>query len=341
MRSNSSRRVRAALASGLAAAALAGAAPFALAAAKPHVTTGAAAHVTRSSAQLTALIIPHGTPTSYYFQWGTSSAFGKQTPTVNVGAPATPPKLKVGQEITGLVPSVVYHYRVVGLYGTGLTVLGRERTFSVKGSKAKLELTKITSVTVGSSFLVTGTLSGTGNAGHAVVLQASPYPFHEAFAAIGVPATTNATGHFAFRVANLSRNTEFRALTQDLRPVYSQTLTVHAAVHVTFHVRSSGQVGLVRLYGTVSPAVPGAQVEFQVQKAIRPNRKEETTRYVTQFSGKVKKGTKSYSLFSSVVTVRKGGRYRAFVKIPTGELYSGASTQTYVLHAAPKKTHSH
>jgi hypothetical protein len=52
----------------------------------------------------------------------------------------------------------------------------------------------------------------------------------------------------------------------------------------------------------------------------------------------VKKATKTYSRFSTVVTIRHGGRYRAFVKMPPGPFASGASVQTVVVHAAPTST---
>jgi hypothetical protein len=300
---------------------------------KPQVATGGAAHVGVSSAQLTAVINPRGTATSYYFQYGPTVTYGKQTPTVNVGAGFV--KVKVGQEILGLLPSVLYHYRVVGIYG-GVPVFGKDRTFTVKGARAKIELQKLTSVTAGTPFVLSGALRGIGNANRRVGLQASPYPFLEPFADIGLPATTNAAGSFAFRVANLTATTEFRASTQDLRPLISTTVTVHAAVRVTLHVRSSKQVGLVRVYGTITPAVSSGRVELQVEKAIRPNKKEETSRFVSQFVTSVKRATHSASRFSAIVRVIHGGRYRAFVRLKGGgPLVSGFSTQTVTLHAAP------
>ncbi len=304
----------------------------------PHVATNGAAHVGVSSAQLTAVIEPHGIPTSYYFQFGPSTAYGMQTPTVSVGASTT--KVKVGQSIAGLLPNVLYHYRVVGVYGGGVLVLGKDRTLTVKGLEPRLELAKLASVTVGTPFILSGTLKGIGNAHHPLVLQASPYPYLESFATIGLPGSTDALGRFAFRVSKLSASTEFRVLTQDLRPLYSTTITVHAAVRVTLHVRSSGKTGLVRLYGTISPAISGGRVEFQVQKAERPNKNEETSRYVTQAFTGVKRGTHSYSRFSAVVSLHHGGRYRAYVRLGRGPLASGFSPQTFVLHAAAGKVRS-
>jgi hypothetical protein len=306
---------------------------------QPRVATGAALHALISSAELTAVINPLGFATSYYFQYGPTVAYGLQTPAVSIGSGNL--KMKVGQSVGGLRQGIVYHYRAVAAFAPGRFVFGRDRSFTVAGSKPKLELAKIPQVVVGTPFELTGTLTGFGNANRTVTLQASPFPYLEAFTAIGPPAVTNAFGRFAFRVANLTRSTQFRVVTVDLNPLYSTVITVGAAVRVTLHVRSSG-VGLVRLYGTVSPAAVGAHVSFQVEKAVRPGRKaseeETTTKFVSQFSTIVKRGTRTTSRFSAIVKVRHGGRYRAFVRLPAGRLVSGYSTQTVVLRA-PKTKH--
>jgi hypothetical protein len=304
---------------------------------KLRATTGGAQHVLATSALLTGAVTPDGTPTSYYFQYGPTIAYGTQTPTVNVGTGTT--AVKVGRPIAGLQQGAVYHYRIVAVSSHG-QVLGRDRTFSRGGTALKLELAKIPVVPIGTRFIVTGTLKGLGNASHQVVLQASRYPYLEAFTNIGAPALTDAAGRFAFRVANLSTSTELRVVTLDLRPIYSAVKLARASARVTLRVRSSGHGGLVRLYGTVTPAAVGAQVQFQLLKAARPRagaseESETSSRYATQFTSVVKKATRTFSRFSLVVTVRHGGRYRAFVKLHGGPLVSGASTQTVVLHAAP------
>jgi hypothetical protein len=305
---------------------------------RPRVSTGGAQHVLLTSAQLTALITPNGTATSYYFQWGPTTAYGSQTPTVSVGAGTT--RVKVGQAISRLAQGATYHFRVVAVYSGSLLVLGRDRSFVTKGSALKFEVPKIPNITVGTPFVLSGGLTGLGAANHAVVLQASPYPYEQAFTTIAAPGLTNATGRFSFRVANLATSTAFRVVTLDPRPLYSSIVTVHAAVRVTLHVRSSGHTGLVRLYGTVTPAAVGAPLLIQLRKAIRPRptskprESEATTHFVTQFATVVKKGGRSFSRFSMVISVRHTGRYRAYVKLSTGALVSGASA-TVLLHAAP------
>jgi len=302
----------------------------------PHVSTGGARYVLATSAQLTAVINPNGQETSYFFEWGPTTAYGSRTPTEGVGGGTA--KVKVGKAISGLQSGVTYHFRVVALYGVGGVVNGRDHAFAAKGSALTFELPKIPQVVVGTPFVLSGTLRGLGGARHPVVLQASPYPYREAFTTIGAPGLTDAAGRFSFRVANLSTSTAFRVITLDTRPIYSPVVTVHAAVHVTLSVRSSGHTGLVRLYGTVSPAEVGAQVLFQLRKPIKPGKptpSEATTRFVSQFTTIVKKGGRAFSRFSIVVNVLHTGRYRAFVKLHPGGALASSASQTVVLHAGP------
>ena len=101
--------------------------------------------------------------------------------------------------------------------------------------------------------------------------------------------------------------------------------------------RDGERSGLARLYGTVTPAVRGATVFFQVEQAIRPGlRSEATSRFVTRFVTPIKHGTRKSSRFSMIVKIRRSGRYRALVKVRPGPLVSGTSTNSFYLHAAPK-----
>jgi hypothetical protein len=298
----------------------------------PRVTTGAAQHVLASSALLTASVNPNGHETSYYFQYGLSSAYTSQTPTENAGAGGV--RVKVGKQVSGLQPGATYHFRIVATNSQG-TTLGTDRVFAAKGNKLKFVIPKPATDVFGSPVVFSGFLSGFGSANHRIALQASPFPFLESFTNIGSPGVTDSSGRFSFRVANLSTSTQLRVVTLDALPVFSPVVTLGVAVKVSFSARSSGQLGLVRLYGTVSPAVSGAKVFFQVLQPVRPGRSEVSSRYVSQFFTGLKKGGRTFSRFSTVVKIRKGGRYRVFVKVRPGALMSGTSTKTIVLHAAP------
>ncbi len=106
---------------------------IAAAATKPGVTTLGAAKVTITTATLTGKVNPNGAPTTYFFQYGTNTAYGSRTPdagvatgTAAVGATAA---------ITGLGPNTKYHYRLVAHNSVGTTI-GGDRTFTTPSSRS-------------------------------------------------------------------------------------------------------------------------------------------------------------------------------------------------------------
>jgi len=184
--------------------------------------------------------------------------------------------------------------------------------------------------------ILTGTLSGLGGANYNGILQASrsiPSRLH----AIGVPGSTDAFGRFAFRVANLSRSTQFRVVTADPRPIYAR-LTVPAAVRVTLRVRSNGRPGLVRLYGRVTPGrgwravasalKAGAAGSPPESKNLKPPRHA----YVTVVPYLREKATRSYSHSHGGEGQTRGATARW--SSPPGPVVPGYS-KTVLLHAAP------
>jgi hypothetical protein len=324
---------------------------------RPSVSTGGA--VARGATiQLRGSVNPRGEATTYYFQYGPTVAYGAQTPTVSL--PVGTVTVKVSQPASGLQPG--YHYRLVAKNVDG-TKEGKDRTYSEKAKKKKdkFELPRTFQPTpLGSPFILSGTLTGTGNAGRAVVLQASPYPYSTAFADLGSSIVTSASGRFSFRVASLSVNTKFRVATVEATPLYSAVVPEQVAVRVTLKARSSKRTGLARLYGTVTPAEVGARVLLQFEKAARtekgaghekpiklerPGKGEserseergEAPKFATKFSTVAKRATKTIARFSVVVSIRDAGHYRAFVEVPPGPVAAGHSTSILVSAATPRK----
>lgn len=77
----------------------------------PSVTTGTASEAQETSATLNGTVNPNGYDTRYYFQYGTSTAYGLSTGEVDVGSGVSP--MGVTGTITGLQPGTTYHYRLV------------------------------------------------------------------------------------------------------------------------------------------------------------------------------------------------------------------------------------
>lgn len=310
---------------------------------RPIASTGGVAHVSGTSAVLQGSIDPRNLSTTYYFQYGPTPAYGQKTATGNLAAGSI--KVKVTQPVTGFLQG--YHYRLVATNANG-TTNGKDRTFSTN-KKPGFGLPKTyTAIPLGSAFVLTGTLTANPNTNRAIVLQATPYPYTAPYANVGLPILTGAGGRFTFRVPNLRTSTKFRVSTVGLTPLRSLIVPQQVTVGVALKVRSSGRKGLVRLYGTVTPAEVGAHVLLQVEqppkgekipkvqkptklenpakkKSAKDEKSEPGPTFSTKFSTVAKHGTKSISRFSIVVNVKTAGRYRAFVAIRPGALVSGHS----------------
>ncbi len=292
----------------------------------PHASTGSARHVSGSSAELTGNVNPRGQETSYYFQYGPTTAYGIQTPTAAAGGGTG--GVKVNQVVSGLQVGATYHYRLVAVNAAAETTDGRDRTFTTRtathghGSIPKPLALKFvvpkerTVEPYGSPFSLAGTLSGPGNASQTVVLQASPFPYQSPFSNLGSPTTTSARGAFSLRVPSVSQSTKLRVSTLGSPTVYSRVVTVQVSVLVTLRARPTGQ-GLVRFEGTVTPAEAGAPVTIQL---LRPGRRPSNVASTT-----VPRGSRRASRFSVLASVRHTGPYRALVKVSNGKQVSGHS----------------
>ena len=225
----------------------------------PSVSTGGAGAVTFDSATLNGALTPHGSDTSYYFQYGLTTAYGSQTTIADAGAGTG--KVNVALPIAGLQPLTVYHYRLVAVNATGAAT-GKDKTLLT--TKVPLSLQILTSpnpVSYGGMITVQGALSGTENAGRVVVLQANQFPFTAGFQNVGLNSeVTTATGGFSFLLPGLTQVTQFRVVTSTNPPVVSPVATENVAVRVTGHLGRAKRRHFVRVYGTVTPAENGMKV---------------------------------------------------------------------------------
>jgi hypothetical protein len=299
----------------------------------PIAATGNVGAVHGTSSMLLGIVQPRGLATTYYFQYGPTVAYGSQTASATL--PASFTRVKVGVTVVGF--RLGEHYRLVASNADGVR-FGRDHTYAPKSKVLKIVLEKEKNAPptpYGGTFVVRGTLTGPGNTLHKLVLEASPYPYLEPFAAVTAPVLPSGTGSFVLRVKHVTSNTQFRVVTVDPRPVLSGVVVARVAVKVTLKVHSSARKGFVRLYGTVTPSVVGAPVDFQLLKATRAHgRSESETRFSTQFVAKTKRGTLSVSRFSFITSIRRRGYYRAYVKLRKGALVSGTSN-VIRLSAAP------
>lgn len=279
-----------------------------------YTTTETSPTTGTSSVTLKGSVSPRGLATVYAFQFGTTTGYGAQTAPASAGNGTT--SIAVSQTITGLPPGVTYHYRLIATNAAG-TSNGKDATF-VKEIPLKFKLTGTPDPTVfGGPFTISGVLSGTGAASRAIVLQANPFPYLGGFKTTTPPQLTSATGAFSFRVANLMGSTQFRVAVAGVSPIYSQAVMARVAVRVSMSLSSTGRPGFVRMYGTVTPTEVGARVGFQL---MRPGLGWQTVTGTV-----VRNANASTSRFSRVVHVRRGGLYRAIVRVNNEKLVSGHS----------------
>ncbi len=229
----------------------------ATAASRPTATTNGARDVSYASATLTGSVNPNAGNTSYYFQYGLTRSYGGQTAIADAGAGTQ--TVHVSLPIGGLQPLTVYHYRLVAVNGSGASIGGDRTLLTTKVPLSLAILASPNPVLFGGTVTVQGTLSGTGNGGRTVVLQADPFG-SAGFQDIGNPELTSATGGFSFPVLGMTTVTQFRVVTSTDPPVVSPVTLESVAVQVTSHVRRARRPHHARIYGVVTPAENGAQV---------------------------------------------------------------------------------
>ena len=93
--------------------------------------SGSYAHaVSTTSATLAGGVYPNGKDTSYWWEYGTTTGYGQQTTTADVGSGAAP--VAVNGSLTALQPNTAYHYRLVAQNSFG-TSYGYDYTFTTPG----------------------------------------------------------------------------------------------------------------------------------------------------------------------------------------------------------------
>jgi hypothetical protein len=286
----------------------------------PTVATGGVANVTSNSALLKGTVNPQGKETAYYFQVGTTKAYGYSTPAVNVGAGTS--TLSVAEAAGGFAGFTTYHYRIVAVSAGGTSV-GSDQSFTTAKIPLSLQIAAAPNpVVFGGTTIVEGTLMGTGNASRQVVLESNPFPYTAGFHPIGNAELTTAAGSFAFPVLGLALATQFVVVSTGHPTISSPVVTEGVAVNVVAHVRKARGRQRVRVFGTVTPAMNGALVAIE-----KINRKHH---YVTVGGTTLRPATTTTSSFSKVVRVKHAGVYRVLVQSPGGPYASNYSAPIVV-----------
>jgi hypothetical protein len=265
----------------------------------PGATTGSARNVTPVAARLTATVDPNGRATTYHFEYGTSTSYGKRT--AEAGAGSGQSARSVSASIAGLTPNTHYHYRVVATNDAGVA-RGRDRTFTALRNPQGITASASPNPTLWSgSTSVSGRVSGQGVGGTTVVLERQDFPFVGPYYLVATKGAAS-NGSFSFKVGPLWALARLRLTTRTTIVAASPVFEVRNALHVGLRARRIS-AGRVRLRGAVSPAVPNGRATLQ--------KRSPTGRWVPVRRAGVHSlaGERSRYLF----TVRRRGTYRVVV----------------------------
>jgi len=124
----------------------------------PTAVTLAADNVTSSGARLRGQSNPNGTPTSVFFQFGTTTNYGSVSASISIGGGVN---LVSFSATVNLMASTTYHYRLCASSSAG-TNYGSDMTFTTAAAPPPTVTTLAADNIVGSSVTLNGSASGNG-----------------------------------------------------------------------------------------------------------------------------------------------------------------------------------
>ena len=308
-------------------------ASFALAASAPTATTAPATNITSTTVTLNGIVVPNKTPTTYNFQYGTTTGYGSTTPSATANGNASK---TVKADVTGLTASTTYHYRIVATSAGNPPSNGADATFTTPASgsggtggpgKNSVSISSIpTAITWGRTAQIAGSVTGPGKASLTALLMANPFPYTAGFKPTGATTTTSMTGAYAFAVRP-GVNTRYEVTVAGKPPLTSSATSVGVRVKVVIHVSTlrpfRGQ--LVKFYGSVTPTHNGRYAQIQRRTSTGAWR---TVASVRLQSGGAVNGI-AVSKYAKRIRISRSGTYRVRVNPRDGNhLAANSSTRT-------------
>ena len=150
--------------------------------------------ITGWAATLNGKITTNGQAVTWYFQYGTSTNYGKQTSSGSISAGNG--QVPVSFKITGLHPHTRYHYRVVGVGANGVTSYSADATFETLSPTINASPSQ---VQAGKKVRVHG-FAGGCTAGDRVTLISSAFSAqHMYFGRAAIYATVKSGGYYSVK----------------------------------------------------------------------------------------------------------------------------------------------
>jgi hypothetical protein len=98
----------------------------------PVVSSGSFSTLGFNSMTLHGQVTAKGSPTSYHFEYGTTTGYGSAAPAPDASAGSGMTPVPVSQPISGLTPGTTYHFRLVATNENG-TIASPDATFICTG----------------------------------------------------------------------------------------------------------------------------------------------------------------------------------------------------------------
>jgi hypothetical protein len=95
----------------------------------PSARTGQAQDVTFTGATLNGFVNPNRQPTTYRFEYGTTTGYGSSVPAPEAAVGSDSASHAVSQAVSGLTAGTTYHYRIVATNAANRTSAGADEVF--------------------------------------------------------------------------------------------------------------------------------------------------------------------------------------------------------------------
>jgi len=226
----------------------------------PAIARLSALDKTATSARLTARITPNRAATTWYVEWGTSTAFGNRTPDETL-PPNSGGGVVVTVQLTDLPSHTKIYWRVVATNAAGIKRSGTA-TFTTLRALSGVSLNLFPATTDWSgSVSFSGRVDGAGVNGLEVALEQTSFPFEAAFHEVAA-VRTGRTGEFRFPARQVFLATRFRAVTRTVPSSASAEVAALVRVRTGLH-RARTSRRFVRLAGKANPGVPAGRATLQ------------------------------------------------------------------------------
>lgn len=292
--------------------------------AAPTATITPTTNITSTSATLNGTVTATKAPTTYHFEYGTSSTYGHSTPTQTVPAANGQNAQPVSANVTGLAPNTTYQFKLVASNATGATTVTGLFTTAKPGGTVGNAVTiraRPGTVTYYNATTISGSVTGANNAGRTVTLESTPYPYTAPFKPTGLTTTTTATGGYSLSVIP-TVNTHYRVTVKKPSLTSSQTaVRVRVRVGLGVSTLNPRRGQLVRFSGRVTPAHNGKLALIQRRTSTGTWR---TVAHATLVAALPVNGVAT-SKYGRRLRIYHTGTYRVLVNPRDGDHVTGTS----------------